>query len=128
MKETIHIIGGGLAGCEAAWFAAEAGHPVRLLEMRPVTATPAHQTGGLAELVCSNSLKSEDPLSAPWLLKAEMADLGSLVLQAARDSRVPSGMNLSVDREEFSRRISAKVEGHPGIQVVRERADRLPPE
>lgn len=128
MKKAVHIIGGGLAGSEAAWTAARAGFEVVLHEMRPGTSTPAHQGGDLAELVCSNSLKSEDPLSASWLLKREMADLGSLSLEAAAVAKVPSGLNLSVDREVFAREITAKIASHPLIRVVRERVDSLPAE
>ncbi|MFN8009747.1 MAG: FAD-dependent oxidoreductase, partial [Terriglobia bacterium] len=92
------IIGGGLAGCEAAWQIARRGLPVRLCEMRPVVATAAHQTDQLAEIVCSNSFKSDQRGSAPWLLKEELKILDSLLLRLAYEHRVPSGASLSVDR------------------------------
>src|SRR5512142_1015778 len=94
----VKVIGGGLAGCEAAWQLAQRGHEVELVEMRPVRSTPAHQTDRLAELVCTNSFKSEDLSNAHGLLKAEMRDLGSLLLAAAADARVPGGTALVVDR------------------------------
>ncbi|HPP73722.1 MAG TPA: FAD-dependent oxidoreductase, partial [Armatimonadota bacterium] len=96
------IIGGGLAGCEAAWQAAERGIDVTLFEMRPVVMTPAHESGLLAELVCSNSLKSELLTSAHGVLKAEISKLGSLVISAAKETRVPAGQALAVDRENFA--------------------------
>src|SRR5688572_19928787 len=94
----ILVVGGGLAGCEAAWQLAERGHHVTLVEMRPVRSTPAHQTADLAELVCTNSFKSEDTGNAHGLLKAEMRDLGSILLRAADASRVAAGQALAVDR------------------------------
>src|ERR1022692_270920 len=102
MPAPIHIIGGGLAGSEAAWQIAEAGLMAVLHEMRPVHPTAAHQTDRLAELVCSNSLKSEEEGSAPWLLKQELRRLGSLVLEAAAQARVPGGQGLTGDRDVFS--------------------------
>jgi methylenetetrahydrofolate--tRNA-(uracil-5-)-methyltransferase len=128
MELKIQVIGGGLAGCEAAWSAAEAGCQVELFEMRPHTRTEAHQTGLLSELVCSNSLKSEDPLSASFQLKWEMDRLGSVCLKAARASRVAAGMNLSVDRQRFAESVTAAVEAHPRITLRRERLDALPAE
>ena len=98
---TIHVIGGGLAGPEAAYQLARLGNRVRLYEMRPTVMTPAHQTEGLAELVCSNSLKSEKPDSAPWLLKQELRRMGALSMRAAAEARVPGGNALTVDREAF---------------------------
>ncbi|MEO8649146.1 MAG: FAD-dependent oxidoreductase, partial [Acidobacteriota bacterium] len=98
MTETIDIIGGGLAGVEAAWQAAEMGAAVRLYEMRPVMQTPAHRTDRLAEIVCSNSLKSDEPGTAPYLLKEELRRGRSLVMKAAEATRVPAGAALSVDR------------------------------
>ena len=98
MKGSVNVIGGGLAGVEAAWQAAEAGAKVRLYEMRPVLQTPAHRTDKLAEIVCSNSLKSDEQGSAPYLLKEELRRGGSLVLEAAAATRVPAGAALSVDR------------------------------
>jgi methylenetetrahydrofolate--tRNA-(uracil-5-)-methyltransferase len=124
----IHIVGGGLAGSEAAWQAAEAGVPVVLHEMRPVRATPAHQTGGLAELVCSNSFRSDDAEhNAVGLLHAEMRACGSLIMAAADTHQVPAGGALAVDREGFSRAVTHKIEAHPLIEIRREEIDALPP-
>jgi len=119
-------VGGGLAGCEAALQLAHRGHRVRLIEMRPVRATPAHQTEGLAELVCTNSFKSEDPANAHGQLKREMEALGSVLLRCAKVSRVPAGAALAVDRHQFSKAMTAEVEAHPGIEVVREEVRTLP--
>lgn len=124
----VNVVGGGLAGCEAACAAARLGASVDLWEMRPDTPTPAHTSGGLAELVCSNSLKSLEPLSAPWLLKREMLRLGSVTLPAAWEARVPAGVNLSVDRGLFSAAVEAAVRLNPGITVRRGRIDRVPAE
>src|SRR5438128_12510825 len=99
MKEPVHIVGGGLAGSEAAWQLAERGHEVVVHEMRPIRPTPAHKTDRLAELVCSNTFKSTEPTNAHGLLKAEMRCLGSLILEAADGTRVPGGSALTVDRE-----------------------------
>lgn len=120
------VIGGGLAGCEAAWQLAERGHDVRLFEMRPVSNTPAHQTDGLAELVCTNSFKSEDPTNAHGLLKREMRTLGSLLLTAADASRVAAGTALAVDRALFSRHMTERIESHPRIELVRDEVRELP--
>src|SRR6476661_2507264 len=106
----LHVAGGGLAGCEAVWQLAERGHSVRLIEMRPVRATPAHQTEDLAELVCTNSFKSEDLTNAHGLLKAEMRDMGSILLSAAHDARVPAGTALAVDRTLFAQAVTARIE------------------
>lgn len=122
----VNIVGGGLAGCEAAAMAARLGASVDLYEMRPTTKTPAHQGSGLAELVCSNSLKSLEPLSAPWLLKREMLRLGSICIPGAFAARVPAGVNLSVDRAVFSAQVEAALAALPGITVKRERIDRIP--
>ena len=122
----IRVIGGGLAGSEAAWQIARFGLPVDLYEMRPVRKTPAHVSSGLAELVCSNSLKSNDRLHAPGLLKDEMRILGSLILQAADQSAVPAGMSLAVDREVFSRRVTEAIEHHPYITLRREEVPEIP--
>ncbi len=122
----ILIIGGGLAGCEAAWQAARQGCRVRLLEMRPLSFTPAHKTSYLAELVCSNSLKSQDLDTASGLLKGEMDLWGSLLLQVAKGVKVPAGGALAVDREAFAREITRRVEEHPFIQVVRGEVEYLP--
>src|SRR4051794_23558548 len=120
MSEVIHVAGGGLAGVEAAWQAAALGARVRLYEMRPICQTPAHRTDKLAEIVCSNSLKSDEPGSAPYLLKEELRRGGSLVMEAAAATRVPAGAALSVDRGEFAEYITRKIEEHPRIEVVRE--------
>jgi methylenetetrahydrofolate--tRNA-(uracil-5-)-methyltransferase len=120
------VVGGGLAGCEAAWQLAERGRAVTLLEMRPARSTPAHQTDELAELVCTNSFKSEDTANAHGLLKAEMRDLGSILLHAAATARVPAGQALAVDRELFARAMTALVEGHPRIRVQRAELTELP--
>src|SRR5678810_1131150 len=111
----IHIIGGGLAGSEAAWQAASRGVPVTLHEMRPVRATAVHKTDGLAELVCSNSFRGDKLDNAVGLLKEEMRRLGSMVMRAADANRVPAGAALAVDREQFARRMTDAVVSHPRI-------------
>ena len=128
MAETvIHIIGGGLAGAEAAWQLAVRGVPVRLSEMRGVEGTAAHRTDHLAELVCSNSFRSDDPeRNAVGLLHAEMRGLGSLILRCADAHRVPAGSALAVDRDEFSAAVTQAIVEHPLIDLVRERVDTLP--
>ena len=120
------VVGGGLAGSEAAWALAERGVGVTLVEMRPVVKTPAHQSDRLAELVCSNSFKSVDLANAHGLLKAELRALGSLLLPCADQARVPGGAALAVDREIFSRLVQERVTGHPNITVAREEAAALP--
>ena len=122
----IHIIGGGLAGCEAAWQAASRGVRVVLHEMRPVRATAVHKTDQLAELVCSNSLRGDKLDNAVGLLKEEMRRLGSLIMRAADANRVPAGAALAVDRERFSRAISEAVESHPFITLTREEIGCIP--
>ena len=122
----VHIIGGGLAGSEAAWQAASRGVPVTLHEMRPVRATAVHKTGGLAELVCSNSFRGDKLDNAVGLLKEEMRRLGSLVMRAADAHRVPAGAALAVDRERFSQAITDAIAAHPLITVVREEVARIP--
>jgi len=122
----IHIIGGGLAGPEAALQAAALGCEVTLSEMRPLRSTEAHQTADFAELVCSNSLKSESENSAPWLLKQEMRRANSFLLQAADASAVPAGHALAVDREIFSQRVAALIEANPRITILREEVIALP--
>jgi methylenetetrahydrofolate--tRNA-(uracil-5-)-methyltransferase len=122
----IPVIGGGLAGCEAAWQLAERGFDVVLHEMRPVRTTPAHQTDRLAELVCSNTFKSTETTNAHGLLKAEMRALGSVILAAADDARVPGGSALTVDRERFAAAVQARVLAHPRITLVRMEATTLP--
>jgi len=125
-EPTIHIIGGGLAGSEAAWQAAQAGVRVVLHEMRPIRSTEVHKTDRLAELVCSNSLRGDKLDNAVGLLKEEMRRLGSLVMQAAEASRVPAGAALAVDRERFSQTITDAIQRHPDITVVREEIARIP--
>jgi methylenetetrahydrofolate--tRNA-(uracil-5-)-methyltransferase len=120
------IIGGGLAGCEAAWQAARRGLRVLLYEMRPGRQTPAHQTAWLAELVCSNSLKSAALDTAPGLLKEELRRLGSLVLRKADAARIPAGSALAVDREQFARSISEAVSSHASITLIREEVRHFP--
>jgi methylenetetrahydrofolate--tRNA-(uracil-5-)-methyltransferase len=124
----IHIVGGGLAGSEAAWQLAEAGLRVRLSEMRGGgDTTPAHETDRLAEMVCSNSFRSDDAEhNAVGLLHQEMRALGSLVMRAADKHRVPAGSALAVDREAFAAEVTRAVEQHPNVTVVRERVDCLP--
>ncbi len=117
MREDIVIIGGGLAGSEAAWQAANRGAKVTLYEMRPKEQTAAHKTGYLAELVCSNSLGSGELQSAPGLLKEEMRRLGSLIIKVANDVRVPAGAALAVDRDLFAQKITQALEGHPNIRT-----------
>ncbi len=121
----VHIIGGGLAGPEAALQAASLGCEVTLSEMRPLRSTEAHQTADFAELVCSNSLKSETENSAPWLLKQEMRRAGSFLLQAADRSAVPAGHALAVDRTAFSQQVADLIEANPRITVRREEVTRL---
>ncbi|MEO8374378.1 MAG: methylenetetrahydrofolate--tRNA-(uracil(54)-C(5))-methyltransferase (FADH(2)-oxidizing) TrmFO [Sphingomonas bacterium] len=130
MTHDIHIVGGGLAGSEAAWQLAEAGFQVKLSEMRGSgEMTPAHQTDGLAELVCSNSFRSDDATSnAVGLLHAEMRALGSLILREGDIHKVPAGSALAVDRDGFSAGVTAALMAHPNITIVRERVDALPDE
>ncbi len=116
----IRVIGAGLAGSEAAWQCARRGVEVGLFEMRPVRSTPAHQTGDFAELVCSNSLKSDSEFTAPWLLKEEMRRAGSLLLEVARESAVPAGHALAVDRIAFAARVTEAILREPRITVRRE--------
>jgi methylenetetrahydrofolate--tRNA-(uracil-5-)-methyltransferase len=123
--KSIHIIGGGLAGPEAALQAASLGCKVILSEMRPIRSTEAHQTSDFAELVCSNSLKSESENSAPWLLKQEMRRAGSFLLRAADEAAVPAGHALAVDRAVFSARVAELIAQHPNIQVRREEVTHL---
>jgi methylenetetrahydrofolate--tRNA-(uracil-5-)-methyltransferase len=124
----IHVIGGGLAGSEAAWQIAEAGLPVVLHEMRPLRGTEAHRTEGLAELVCSNSFRSDDAeLNAVGLLHQEMRRLGSLIMRAGDANQVPAGGALAVDRDGFSRAVTAALDAHPLVTIAREEIDGLPP-
>lgn len=127
MTHQVHIVGGGLAGSEAAWQLAEAGIRVRLSEMRGVEATAAHKTDQLGELVCSNSFRSDDDTSnAVGLLHAEMRAMGSLILREADKYRVPAGSALAVDRDGYAAGVTAAIAGHPNITLVRERIDLLP--
>src|SRR5258706_4836551 len=116
----VQIIGAGLAGSEAAWQCAGRGVAVELYEMRPVRSTPAHQTGDFAELVCSNSLKSESENTAPWLLKEELRRTGSLLMEIARECAVPAGHALAVDRTTFAARVTDALSRDPLIAVRRE--------
>jgi methylenetetrahydrofolate--tRNA-(uracil-5-)-methyltransferase len=125
MKE-INVIGGGLAGVEAAWQIAEKNCKVKLFEMRPVTQTPAHRTDKLAEIVCSNSLKSDEVGTAPYLLKEELRRGKSLVMEAAEATKVPAGAALSVDRGEFAEFITEKIQNHPNIEIIREEVQKIP--
>jgi len=122
----VTVIGGGLAGSEAAWQAAERGARVRLYEMRPVRATPAHRTANLAEVVCSNSLKSDEPGTAPYLLKEELRRGGSLLLAVAHQTAVPAGAALAVDREAFALAVSERINAHPNIEICRQEAQHIP--
>ncbi len=127
-SQGVMIVGAGLAGSEAAWQVARRGIPVRLYEMRPRRMTPAHQTECCAELVCSNSLKSESPGSAPFLLKEELRRLGSLILTVADNWRVPAGQALAVDREGFAREVTRRLDEHPLIERVEQEIVELPPD
>jgi len=120
------IVGGGLAGAEAAWRLARAGVEVELREMKPGRRSPAHALDGLAELVCSNSLRSDNPQNAVGLLHEELRRLGSLVLAAADEARVPAGDALAVDRERFSALVTGRLEAHPLVRVVRQEVTALP--
>lgn len=126
MRDDVVIVGGGLAGSEAAWQAAARGARVTLYEMRPKEQTQAHKTGLLAELVCSNSLGSGEILSAPGILKEEMRRLNSLVIRVADEVRVPAGSALAVDRELFAQRITQALESHPNVRIIREEIKEVP--
>jgi methylenetetrahydrofolate--tRNA-(uracil-5-)-methyltransferase len=125
---TIHVIGGGLAGCEAAWRLARAGLRCTLWEMRPQRSSEAHQTDRLAELVCSNSLKSDSENTASWLLKQELRRMGSLSMEVAERARVPGGHALTVDRDVFAGEMTRAIEGEPLIELRREEARAIPEE
>jgi len=125
MKQLL-VIGGGLAGTEASWQAAERGVEVELCEMRPESMTPAHQTGYLAELVCSNSLGSNERTTAGGLLKEEMRYLNSIILRSADDSKVPAGGALAVDRERFAAKVTETIQAHPNIALKREEISDIP--
>jgi len=128
MTQTVCVLGAGLAGCEAAWQIASRGVQVRLYEMKPSKYTPAHHSPQFAELVCSNSLRSDSLQSAVGLLKEEMRRCGSLILEAADATRVPAGSALAVDRELFSSYITEKIQSHPLITVVEEEVAAIPDE
>ncbi|HWF09077.1 MAG TPA: methylenetetrahydrofolate--tRNA-(uracil(54)-C(5))-methyltransferase (FADH(2)-oxidizing) TrmFO [Bryobacteraceae bacterium] len=127
MERRVTVIGGGLAGSEAAWQIAQRGIDVTLYEMRPVRTTDAHQTDRLAELVCSNSLKSDQQPSASWLLKEELRRLDSLLLRAAAAARVPGGQALTVDRAIFAAEVTSAIESHPRIEILREEITSIDP-
>lgn len=122
----VNVIGGGLAGVEAAWQAARLGAQVNLYEMRPLKQTPAHRTEHLAEIVCSNSLKSDEPGTASYLLKEELRHGDSLVMAAAAETRVPAGAALAVDREKFAQLITQRIENERRIRLIREEVTRIP--
>ncbi|MEK6299428.1 MAG: methylenetetrahydrofolate--tRNA-(uracil(54)-C(5))-methyltransferase (FADH(2)-oxidizing) TrmFO [Acidobacteriota bacterium] len=122
----ITVIGGGLAGTEAAWQAAKRGLRVRLFEMRPALPTAAHQTANLGEIVCSNSLKSDQPGSAPYLLKEELRRGGSLLMDVAHKTAVPAGAALAVDRERFAEEVTRRIAAHPNIELTRREVTELP--
>src|SRR6516165_2585820 len=126
MSKTITVIGGGLAGCEAAWQIARPNARVRLYEMRPIRQTPAHRTEQLAEIVCSNSLKSDQPYNASWLLKEELRRLGSILIQIADSVRVPAGGALAVDRDRFAASVTETISSEPNIEVIREEIPKIP--
>jgi methylenetetrahydrofolate--tRNA-(uracil-5-)-methyltransferase len=126
MRDDVVVIGGGLAGSEAVWQAAERGVRVTLYEMRPKEPTKAHKTGMLAELVCSNSLGSADILNAPGILKEEMRRLNSLIVRVADAVRVPAGSALAVDRDQFAQRITQTLESHPNVRILREEITEIP--
>ena len=122
----INIIGAGLAGSEAAWYLAKKGIPVILYEMRPLKTTPAHKTEYLAELVCSNSFRSDSEISAPGILKREMRMMNSIVMEAADRYKVPAGQSLAVDREKYSREITEKLSSLKNVRIVREEVTKVP--
>ena len=126
MERRLTVIGGGLAGCEAAYQAAVRGVRVTLYEMRPVQPTPAHKTADLAELVCSNAMGALDPASAPGLLKEEMRQLGAMILDCARQAQIPTGGALGVDRLLFARQVTEKISHHPNITLLREEVKAIP--
>lgn len=124
----VHVVGGGLAGSEAAWTAANAGASVCLYEMRPVRGTDAHETGRLAEMVCSNSFRSDDhEMNAVGLLHEEMRRAGSLIMLSADENKVPAGSALAVDRDNFAATVEAKLDAHPNVEIIREEVEGLPP-
>jgi methylenetetrahydrofolate--tRNA-(uracil-5-)-methyltransferase len=124
----ITVIGGGLAGCEAAYQIARFGEHVRLYEMRPIQQTPAHRTDKLAEIVCSNSLKSDQPYNASWLLKEELRRLGSILIRIADSVRVPAGAALAVDRDQFAARVTEMISNEANIELIRDEVRDIPAE
>lgn len=122
----VKVIGAGLAGCEAAWQLAKRNIPVSLYEMKPVKYSPAHHSEGFAELVCSNSLRSDALTNAVGLLKEEMRMIGSLIMEAAEATKVPAGSALAVDREKFSMYVTEKITSHPMIEVIHEEITQIP--
>lgn len=126
MRTDLVIIGGGLAGSEAAWQAANSGARVTMYEMRPKEETAAHKTDYLAEIVCSNSLGSNDPLSAPGMLKEEMRQLNSLIIRIADKVRIPAGAALAVDRDHFARQVTQALAEHPNVKILREEIQEIP--
>jgi len=128
MEPIIHVIGGGLAGCEATWQIAKRGQRVVLYEMKPKSFSSAHRSPLLAELVCSNSLKSESPQNASGVLKEELSRLDSLILKVAKETRVPAGESLAVDREVFSKEVTEVLEGLKGVEIIREEVQAIPKE
>jgi methylenetetrahydrofolate--tRNA-(uracil-5-)-methyltransferase len=126
VPDPVHVVGAGLAGAECAYQLARRGVPVVLHEMRPLRPTPAHKTGDFAELVCSNSLRSDDPHHAAGLLKREMEELGSLIISAARRTAVPAGSALALDRERFAREVTATLESLPGVEIRRQEVTEIP--
>src|SRR5262245_13406733 len=126
MRDAITVIGGGLAGSEAAYQIARHGERVRLYEMRPTRQTPAHRTDRLAEIVCSNSLKSDQPYNASWLLKEELRRLGSILIQIADSVRIPAGTALAVDRDRFAARVTETISNEPGVELIREEVREIP--
>ena len=125
-KAQVTVIGGGLAGSEAAWQVAARGIKVRLCEMRPVRPTPAHKSSNFAEVVCSNSLKSDEKGTAPYMLKEELRRGGSLLISVAHETAVPAGAALAVDREKFSAEVTRRLSSHPNIEIYREEITHIP--
>ena len=126
MMDKVTVVGAGLAGCEAAWQLVKRKIPVRLVEMRPKTSSPAHHSENFAELVCSNSLRSDSLTNAVGILKEEMRHLDSIIMESAKATRVPAGSALAVDRQAFSRRITEQLKQHPLIEVVQEEVTQIP--